>query len=285
MSRSGRYGALVALTVFLAACGGSETSASLADYYPGEGAVPGWAPEGVSETFDEETIFQLVNGQADFFFAYGFELVAVRHYQDADENVLDVQIWQLSDDENAYGLFTASVGGEPAPVGNDGDADPGRRLVFWQDRYVVRMFARKEIPAADLLAMGEAVAEALPTGGERPDLLARLPDEGKVARSELFFHKEIAVQNEIWLGGENLLGLSAETDGVIARYGLAGGEAQLMLVRYPGAGAAEVAMAALEASDMVELLALGMQDDLLGAVFGGADPTAAGEFLGSVFVE
>jgi hypothetical protein len=249
------------------------------DAFPGADAVQGWTPNGEVETFDSETIFNLVNGQADFFFVYGFELVAVRSYENLDGVVLDIQIWQLADHAGAYGLFTAGIAGEPLDIGNEGDGDPGRRLSFWQDRYVVQMFARKAIPDADLQALAKAISAALPAGGEQPALMDRLPSEGLVERGALFFHEELSIQSEIWLGGTNLLGLSQETDGVLARYDLGSATARLLLVQYPEADEASAALTALEDSQVDRLVTAKARDRLLGAVFGEVDSAAATTLL------
>jgi len=254
-------------------------SSPLTAAFPGADASPGWTLDGDMEVFDSETIFGLVDGQADFFFVYGFEQVAVRRYKNAEEVVLDIHIWQVRTKKDAYGLFTASIAGEPADIGNEGDADPGRRLVFWQDRYVVQLFSRKDIPDADLRAFAEAVSVALPTGGERPALVDRLPAEGMVPRSAIFFHEEISIQNDVWLGGENILGLSPDTDGVLARYEIDGGTARLLLVVYPNAGAASAGLAALQAGEVEGLIAAEAHENLLGAVFGEVDQATASTLL------
>ncbi|MBN1978010.1 MAG: hypothetical protein JW918_11480 [Anaerolineae bacterium] len=254
-------------------------SSPLTDAFPGADAVPGWTLDGDLEVFDSETIFGLVNGQADFFFAYGFEQVAVRRYKNAEGVVLDIHIWQLAAPEDAYGLFTASVAGEPAGIGNEGDTDPGRRLVFWQERYVAQLFSRKDIPDADLRAFAEAVSAALPAGGERPPLVDRLPAGEMPPRLPIFFHEELSIQNEVWLGGENILGLSPDTDGVLAHYLIGGTSARLLLIAYPDAGAASAGLAALQGGEIEGLVAAEARENLLGAVFGEVDEATASALL------
>lgn len=254
-------------------------ASSLADFFPGEGVVPGWTIDSELEAYDSETIFALVNGQADFFFAYGFEQVAVQRYKNVEDVLFDIHIWQVADPEGAYGLYTASRAGSLADVGNEGDADPGRRLVFWQASYVVELFARKTIPDTDLLGFGEALSAALPAGGEPPALVERLPVDGLVERSAVFFYEELSIQTEVWLGGENVLGLSRETGGVIARYSLGDAVVRLMLIEYPDAGAASAALAALEGGEISDLAGAGAQDNLLGAVFGEVDGSSAQALL------
>ena len=264
--------------LLLAGCGRAKADPA-ADILPGADAVAGWAPASGVEIFDVENIYDLVNGQADAFFAYGFEQVAVRHYEDADEAMLGVEVWRLATPADAYGLFTTSIAGMPVDIGNDGDGDPGWRLVFWQDRYYVQVRARREVTDSVLREFGDSVAGALASGGERPALVERLPADGLVERSAIYFHEEISFQSEIWLGSENLLGLGPETGGVVARYEFDGEAARLLLIQYPVAESASAGLAALEESHVDGLVIAKKGEDLLGAVFGEVEEAVAGRLL------
>ncbi|MCP4536163.1 MAG: hypothetical protein GY832_03365, partial [Chloroflexi bacterium] len=139
--------------------------------------------------------------------------------------------------------------------------------------------ARQELDDAVLREFAQAISAALPSGGERPTLVAQLPSGGLLERSALFFHQEISIQHEIWLGGENLLGLSPETDGILARYDLGGTTARLMLIQFPDAESATAALAALESGQADGLVSADVSEGLLGAVFGEVDAAAASELL------
>lgn len=270
--------------LLLAPLSGCRKTAAVspADTLPGANVVSGWTIARPVETFDSKTLYNLVNGQADWFFAYGFEQVAVQRYQNADGVLLNVEVWQLATPADAYGLFTASIAGEPLAVGNEGDTDPGRRITFWQNRYYVSVNALQPVPDADLLAFAQVISLALPTGGEPPAVVNRLPREGLVARSPLFFHEELSFQDRLWLGGKNILGLSRETNGVLAQYDLGGAEVQLLLVEYPDGVHAAMGLAALQGSEVEGLLAADARDNLLAAVFGEGDAAAAEGLLGRV---
>jgi hypothetical protein len=276
-----RIGWLVlALALTLAGCGGGESGDALIAALPTAGDVPGWAPEGDVRTFDEETLFDLVNGQAESFFVYGFQRVATQRYTGPGQATLHVEVWQLATPADAYGLFSANVTGTPVEgVGAGGDADPGRRLAFWQDRYFVNVRALQETDQADLEAVARSIAAALPAGGSPPVLVDRLPHDGLVDRNPRFFHQEISIQDVVWLGGENVLGLSPETDGVLARYELGNDTAWLLLVDYPDPAEAAAARTALHGAGVEDLVTVEAEGARLGAVFGQVDTAAAGELL------
>ena len=269
---------LVLLAGLLAGCGGKPPA--LVGAFPSADAFADWATAEEVTYFDDDNLYDLVDGQADAYFAYGFERVGVQSYANGDSTVVRVLIWELETPADAYGLFTTSATGTPFAIGNDGGIDPGRRLVFWQDRYYVEVGARQQLPDADLVGFAEAVAAALPAGGERPELVRRLPPDGLVGQSVIFFHEEISVQSELWLGGRNQLRLSRKTDGVLAQYEAGGGTvAQLLLVQYTDAGAAADGLSALENGQVSGLVVADSRDGLLGAVLGGYGEAAATSLL------
>ncbi len=187
----------------------------LASVFPAGNAIPGWQISQKVETYDHDNLFNLVDGQAESFFAYGFEQVAVQRYQDNAGILMNAEIWQLATPADAYGLFTTGRSGSPARIGNEGDSNSGRRLAFWQNRYFVNLGAVQPVPDEILQAFARAIASSLPTGGERPPIVDQLPQTGLAERTTIFFHKEMSIQMEVWLGGTNLLGLSQKTNGAL----------------------------------------------------------------------
>ena len=144
-----------------------------------------------------------------------------------------------------------------AAIGNEGDSDPGRRLAFWQNRYFVSLNAAQPVPDETLQAFAQAIVGRLPAGGARPALVDRLPSQDWSRQALIFFHEEMSIQMEVWLGGENMLGLSQETNGVVGRYELGQTTARLMLVEYPASGQAAKGLKALQNSTVTDVLARG----------------------------
>src|SRR5262245_47609568 len=193
--------------------GCDSRAATLADLLPKAGAIPGWTLAEQARLYNHHNLYDMVDGQAEAFFVYGFEQVATQRYQNEADALLEVALWQLATPADAYGLFSSGRAGTPVKICpatasegcREGDSDAGRRLAFWQDRYYIQVYGRQPLPDADLRAFAQAVSAALPAGGEPPALVNRLPQEELAERSFIFFHEEISIQNEIWLGGENIL--------------------------------------------------------------------------------
>jgi hypothetical protein len=278
MTQTGKRCLFLGLLGFLLAGCGAEKS-SLHSALPGREVVPGWSPMQDVEVYDTEDLYELVDGQADAFFAYAFEQVAVQTYESASGAMVRVEVWQLGTPADAYGLFTIYRAGRPVVVGNGGDADPGRRLDFWQGRYFVRVLAVSPMDDETMQLFAETVSGALPAGGERPSLMARLPQGGLQEGSEVFFHQEISVQDYLWLGGQNVLALGAETDAVLARYDVEGETAMVLLVAYTDDEAASLALRSLQGSGLGSLLVSDVDERLLVAVFGSVPETEAQTLL------
>ena len=257
----------------------TPTSPPTTVVFPGDNAVSGWTISDKAQTYQHDTLFNLVDGQADAFFVYNFEQVTTQRYQNSSGTLLNIEVWQVATPADAYGLFTLSRAGAPANIGNEGDSDPGRRLAFWQDRYYVHVNANKKVSDADLLTFAQAVAAALPTGGERPALPSYLPAKDLQEHGFIFFHEELSLQSEIWLGGQNILGLSKDTDGVVGRYTLNGASAHLLLVQYKRADQVTAGLKALKETPDIELTTAEGHNTVLGAVFGKADKAAAEALL------
>ena len=249
-----------------------------ADVLPAGDAVPGWQLDGAPKRYNSETLFDFMNGAADLYFTYGFESLTVGHYT-ADGRVIQVEVYDTASGADAYGLFTYNSYGEPLDLGVDGEWDPGYRLAFWQGRSYVQIVARETVDGDTLRAFGRAVASALPEGGQRPVLVDALPQEGLVPGGVRFFREKMALDNLLWLGSDDVLGLGADVEGLVARYERDGQAMDLLLVAFPDAQRAEQARAGLEGAGLDTLAVTDRKGRTLGAVFDSAAPGAATQAL------
>jgi hypothetical protein len=271
--------------VLLAAvCAVSTACASAA---PPAGALPetntvaGWTVSGKIRTYNRETLFDYIDGSSEYFFTYSFKEVAVGRYADAAGAEISVEVWQLADAADAFGLFSGRPGIPSTSLGAAGGAtlETESRLIFWQNHYYVTVTALDSASDAVLRGFGEFISKKLPAGGEPPALIAGLPAGGLIAGSPKYFHQELAIQDKLWLGGENLLGLGTDAGCAYAEYQLGGGDWQLLLVQYPEAARAQAGLLALKSGAADDVAAADVNGTLLGAVIGQGDPAAAQALL------
>jgi hypothetical protein len=244
-------------------------------------AIPGWTEAAEIEIYDRETLYNFMNGAADLYFTYGFQRLAVNQYTNTVGDSLRVEIYRLVTDADGYGLFRYNSYGEPVELGVDGEIASGYQLAFWQRRSFVQIVVSGNVDDASLLMFGRSIAAALPTGGERPKLVKALPEQGIQPDSIRFFREKMALDNFFWLGTDDPLGLSADTEGVLAHYRVGELDADLMLVAFPNAARAQHALSGLKAAGIEDLLSARIQEQTLGAVFGTVSLDSADQLINS----
>ena len=247
---------------------------------PGAASLPGWTTLGNALSYDHKTLFNYIDGASEYFFTYSFEKMAVRQYRNTAGLELVAEIWRLTKTADAYGLFSGHAG-DALSIGRAGDAVlvTGSRIYFWQNRFYVVLTAATTLPDEDLKTVAQILSNGLPAGGARPALVERLPSAGLATGTIKFFHEELAIQDQLFLGGENLLGLGQDTDAVFAQYSLAGEQVQLLLVQYPDAKRAAAGLQGLGGGSIDGLVASDANGLLLGAVFGKTTAAQAGVLL------
>jgi hypothetical protein len=194
--------------------------------------VDGWKPKGNCAYFDHDTLFSLIDGGAEVYRALNVKRVVDRRYQKEDGPDIVVDVFDMGSSKDAFGAFHVDIR-EGQDVGEGQESEyQGGSLYFWKDRYFVSVVSLKETDASKkaVMAFGQAIAEKIPRKGKKPELVGRLPQKGLVKSQVHYFHDWEGLNRLHFLADENLLGLSRETEGLLARYRPAG---VLVLIRYP----------------------------------------------------
>ncbi len=176
-----------------------------------------WTMQDKTTLYDSDALFERINGEAELFFPYGFERLAVAEYANPKhpDVLLAAEVYRMGSPLDAFGIYAnyrrpTSVA---AAIGAEGFIS-ATQLMYCQDRFFVRIqvTGATALDSEILLACGRAIAENLPSGGERPveiDLL-QIPSVVKrtvryVARSLLgyaFFRRGLIA--DAMRGGERL---------------------------------------------------------------------------------
>ncbi len=203
----------------------------------------GWKAAAPADRYDARTIFQYIDGHGEVYLAYGMTTCHARRYAGPEgEGDVVVDVFLMASPADAFGVFTHSRDGEAVDVGQ-GAAFGYGTLAFWKGRHFVSVYAERETERSRVavLALGRAVAAAIGETGEPPTLVARLPRAGLEETSLVYLRHPRILEAHVPVGPDNPLGVSPQAPAVAGRYRTGGGTADLVVVEYEDAAAAEAA--------------------------------------------
>lgn len=180
-----------------------------------------WSVREDDRFYDRQTLYNYIDGGAELYLTYHFQEAFIRRFTKAGdpETEIVLDVYDMGSSEEAFGIFSCEREDEEIGVGQDSEYGGGL-LRFWKDRYFVSMVALggEEEAKPVMMELARTVAEAIPSTGERPRLVSRLPGEGLVEDEIRFFHTMQCLNNRYFIASENILELDEETDCVFAAY-------------------------------------------------------------------
>jgi hypothetical protein len=241
--------AWVAFGAITVASGTSASPDTLADLLPAE--MRGFKPGGGDEIYNFDNLFRLIDGSAEVYRALNVRTVLDRRYVKKGAADIIVDVFDMGSSQDAFGAYHHDMREEKAAgIGQESEY-AGGALHFWKDRYFVSVVALRETDDSTraVLALGKAIAAAIPRKGAAPKLVEWLPSTGLIPAQVHYFHDWVSLNRRYTLAEENLLELTRKTEGVLARYRCAsqpgGGTGSqsfaLVLINYPSPRSAEEA--------------------------------------------
>jgi hypothetical protein len=142
--------------------------------------VPGgWALRGTPQVFTKETLFEHIDGQADLFLQYGFErsIFAVYENKNSSQEKIDLDIHDMDDVVQAFGIFSRFRQGEHAAgIGLDSCLDD-RYALFYKGKYFVVLQATDSNPSS-LKQLARIIESRITDSSPPPKELAYFPKRG-----------------------------------------------------------------------------------------------------------
>jgi len=184
--------------------------------------VEGWALSEKAETYLPETLFEYINGAAEIYLAYDFRELVVGLYKiKGGEAELSVEIYDMGQTENAFGIYSAERFPDNTfiPVGIQGYIEEDS-LNFFSGRFYIKMlcFSGGDQAEKYLMNFSGLIASRIGEAGGFPSLIDVFPQDGKIANSEKFSLR-------------NFLGYSFLKNGYMAEYNLDGMEFNCFIIR------------------------------------------------------
>jgi hypothetical protein len=207
--------------------------------------IEGWSVEPNDRLFDDETIFDYIDGAGEVYRAYNMRKCLSRRYTTLKGPAIVLDIFDMRSSEDAFGVFTHDQDGEIVEMGQGGLYRSGW-LSFWKDRFFVSIYMEEESTAAEKAVKGLArqVDALISHEGPKPQILSLLPQKGLQPKTIRYLHHHILLNYHFYVADRNILNLGPDTPAVLAVYKRGEENARLLLVRYPDGGKAAKARTA-----------------------------------------
>jgi len=170
----------------------------LTKYLPKSGEAENWKREGEPQYFEGEALYEYIDGGAEIYHEYGFKHVTVQDYVNPTGKSVSVEIFEMTNSESAYGIYTFKThkAGRKLSIGGDAQlAD--YYLNFWKGNILVTLTGFDETSETrdGLLLLAKGIDAKLDLSGNRPQIVSHLPAENFVSQSMKYFKGILGLRN------------------------------------------------------------------------------------------
>ena len=202
---------------------------------PDEKDLSGWeeSERRVLRTVQEMSDY--MNGGAELYFAYNFSQLGLKKFINEDNLEIVVELYEMKDNECAYGVLSFDLSGKRVDIGTIGIYDLGL-LRFWKGKYFCRilMWQGFEDNEKTIFEISRIIEKNIgPSEDKIPELVNLLPSDGLIENSIHYFFHNNPLNNFYYISNENIFNLGEDAKAVIANYDAKdNGKFYLMIIRY-----------------------------------------------------
>jgi hypothetical protein len=186
-------------------------------------ALPeGWKCSGDPAVYDSKTLFELIDGEAELYFPYGFKrAIAVTYASTTNpDDAVSAEVYEVGSLLDAFGVYSnyRDPSANLVKVGADGFAG-STEIMFYQDRYFVKMrLSGKNLAhPAGLMGCAQAITKRLSRTTDKPPELDMLKIANVVPGTEKYI-------------AQSLLGYDFFPMGLVADVGAQGASTRVFIV-------------------------------------------------------
>jgi hypothetical protein len=205
--------------------------------------INGWISDKNDRIFDEETLFDYIDGGAELFISFGFSKVVNRTYHKDGQPDIIIDAFYMNSSSNAFGAFSHSVGKIGNDFGMQSQTAEGA-ILFWKGKYYISILTYPETSESKktIEQIAQKISELISENGEFPLILSKLPKENLIGESIRYFRHYVWLNSHGFISNENIFNISQETECVIAQYSNVKDTANLLLIEYKTSEEADLAL-------------------------------------------
>jgi hypothetical protein len=231
--------------------------------FPGDGFAKGWKKKGQPREFNRNGLYGHINGGSELFLEFGFERLRLQkyhnQYSNEENDEISIEVYRMESPEAALGIYLMKCGNEtPLPgieeeVRNTGDH---YQILLIKGHCFIKVnnFSGKSSRQPVMVALANQTLEQLPAVKPR-NVFSLLPEENRVAGSEMLIRGLYSLQAIYTLGEGDMLLLKNKIFGVTAQYQYTSAEHDAnnhtynrLIVQYPGENDAQHAYSHVRAN-------------------------------------
>jgi len=196
--------------------------------------INNWKKSSEDRIFNNETLYDYIDGGAELYLSFGFTKVFNRIYSHPDQPEIHIDIFYMNSSYNAFGVFSLSSGKIEHNYGNQSETTSGA-ILFWKDSYYVFISSMNETgeSAKTIKMLAEMIDKSIPQKGEMPAVLNYLPEKFLDKESIRYFRHYIWLNSHSFISNENILNIDQNTHCVFAKYNGENEKSLLLLIEYP----------------------------------------------------
>jgi hypothetical protein len=182
----------------------------------------GWALEAKAELYNQDNLFEHINGEAELYMPYRFDLLATASYinKKSPDVLLVADVYRMGSLLDAFGVYSnyRKADYEPVKTGAEGFISL-TQMMFYQGRYFVRLQATGTTGGARdiFLDSAKVIAATLPADSSRPGELDILSLPGIAPKTERYL-------------AQSLLGYAFFRKGLIADAPVSGDQMRIFIL-------------------------------------------------------
>ncbi len=171
---------------------GSEVSlaSSLETLLPKEELPEGWVLMEGPRIYNQKTLFEHIDGQAELFIQYGFQSSAFAIYQNKkmNQSQIEIDLYDMGNVLHAFGVFSRFRNEDrPGGIGLDSYMDENS-CFFYKGRYFVMLYSTESNPEL-LKEWANRVSLKISDSSPPPKEISFFPEEGRKSGSIQYFPK------------------------------------------------------------------------------------------------
>jgi hypothetical protein len=151
--------------------------------------LKGWQKGGQPDLYQPDNLFEYINGAAEVFLSYDFQLLATLSYQSEKNQSITVDIYEHRDTDSGFGIYSQEkpLVGEFIPIGTQGYYESGT-LNFFRNKYYVKLsgYDLGQDDRSSLETFAKEINQRLTGDTAFPDPVHCFPVESKLAHSEKY---------------------------------------------------------------------------------------------------